>query len=121
MPGRQRRGRYSQVIGWSACEDSAARSLIDDSNHYGTHAHHKFVIEASNRDIVLQRNLDLARQIETRIHYREPLHELPAYAAVARTGHAECGQQALARRVLSLPLYPELTDLEVDYIIDSGD
>ena len=25
---------------------------------------------------------------------------------------------SLARRVLSLPLYPELTDLEVEYIID---
>jgi len=26
---------------------------------------------------------------------------------------------ALSRRVLSLPCYPELTDLEVDYIIDA--
>ncbi len=25
---------------------------------------------------------------------------------------------SLSRRVLSLPLYPELTDLEVEYIID---
>jgi dTDP-4-amino-4,6-dideoxygalactose transaminase len=25
---------------------------------------------------------------------------------------------AMARRVLTLPLYPELTDLEVEYIVD---
>ena len=28
------------------------------------------------------------------------------------------GASALSRRCLSLPLYPELTDLEVEYVID---
>jgi hypothetical protein len=94
---------------------TAARTLIDN-NIYGTHAYHKFVIEVSNRDIV-QRNLDL-RKIETRIHYREPLHELPAYAEFPGPDMLSAAS-SLARRALSLPLYPELTDLEVDYIIDS--
>ena len=94
---------------------TAARTL-KDNNNYGTHAYHKFVIEVSNRDIV-QRNLDL-RQIETRIHYREPLHELPAYAEFPGPDMLSAAS-SLSRRVLSLPLYPELTDLEVDYIIDS--
>jgi dTDP-4-amino-4,6-dideoxygalactose transaminase len=88
--------------------------LIDHNNH-ATHAHHKFVIEISNRDIV-QRNLDL-RKIETRIHYKEPLHELPAYSKYPGPDMLSAAS-ALSRRVLSLPLYPELTDLEVDYIID---
>jgi len=94
---------------------TAARTLIDNNN-YGTHAYHKFVIEVSNRDTV-QRNLDL-RKIETRIHYREPLHELPAYAEFPGPDMLSAAS-SLARRTLSLPLYPELTDLEVDYIIDS--
>jgi dTDP-4-amino-4,6-dideoxygalactose transaminase len=94
---------------------TSARCLIDNNN-YGTHACHKFVIEVSNRDIV-QRNLEL-RKIETRIHYREPLHELPAYAEFPGPDMLSAAS-SLSRRVLSLPLYPELTDLEVDYIIDS--
>lgn len=94
---------------------TSARTLIDNNN-YGTHAYHKFVIEVSNRDIV-QRNLEL-RKIETRIHYREPLHELPAYAEFPGPDMLSAAS-SLSRRVLSLPLYPELTDLEVDYIIDS--
>jgi dTDP-4-amino-4,6-dideoxygalactose transaminase len=93
---------------------TAARTLIDNNN-YGTHAYHKFVIEVSNRDIV-QRNLDL-RKIETRIHYREPLHELPAYAEFPGPDMLSAAS-SLSRRVLSLPLYPELTDLEVEYIVD---
>ena len=94
---------------------TAARCLIDNNN-YGTHACHKFVIEVSNRDIV-QRNLAL-RKIQTKIHYREPLHELPAYAGFSGPDMLSAAS-SLSRRVLSLPLYPELTDLEVDYIIDS--
>ncbi len=94
---------------------TSARTLIDNSN-YSTHAYHKFVIEISNRDIV-QRNLEI-RNIETRIHYREPLHELPAYSEFPGPDMLSAAS-SLSRRVLSLPLYPELTDLEVDYIIDS--
>lgn len=94
---------------------SSARCLIDNNN-YHKHAYHKFVIEVSNRDII-QRNLSL-RKIETRIHYREPLHELPAYAVFSGPDMLSAAS-SLSRRVLSLPLYPELTDLEVDYIIDS--
>ena len=94
---------------------TAVRALIDNNNH-ATHAHHKFVIEVSNRDI-LQRNLDL-RKIETRIHYKEPLHELPAYSKYPGPDMLSAAS-SLSRRVLSLPLYPELSDLEVDYIIDS--
>ncbi len=93
---------------------TAVRSLIDEGNHQH-HAYHKFVIEVSNRDI-LQRNLAL-HGIETRIHYREPLHELPAYQHLPGPDVLSAAS-AMARRVLTLPLYPELTDLEVEYIID---
>jgi dTDP-4-amino-4,6-dideoxygalactose transaminase len=93
---------------------TAARSLIDEGN-YQHHAYHKFVIEVGNRDI-LQRNLAL-HGIETRIHYREPLHELPAYQHLPGPDVLSAAS-AMARRVLTLPLYPELTDLEVEYIVD---
>jgi dTDP-4-amino-4,6-dideoxygalactose transaminase len=95
-------------------KSSKIRSLIDENNH-AEHAYHKFVIEVGNRDL-LQRNLDL-HGIETRIHYREPLHELPVYAGFSGPDMLSAAS-SLSRRVLSLPLYPELTDLEVEYVID---
>ena len=93
---------------------SGIRSLIDETN-YSTHAFHKFVVDADCRDL-LKRHLDL-HKIETRIHYERPVHELPAYEKCTGPDILS-GASALSRRALSLPLFPELTDLEVEYIID---
>ena len=95
-------------------KNSAARSLIDDSN-FNRHCYHKFVIETANRD-ALQHDLAL-RKIETKIHYSEPLQELPAYQHYQGPDML-AASYALSRRCLSLPIYPELTDLEVEYVID---
>ena len=91
------------------------RCLIDDSN-VSSHCFHKFVIDTDNRD-ELQVNLRSAG-IDTRVHYKHPLHELDAYQQYAGPSILNAAS-SLSRRCLSLPIYPELTDLEVDYIIDS--
>jgi len=96
-------------------KNSGIRSLITAQN-FETHSCHKFVIDVDSRD-TLARNLAI-KGIETRVHYREPLHELPAYANYAGPDMLSVAS-SLSRRVLSLPIYPELTDLEVEYIIDS--
>ena len=96
-------------------KNTKIRSLIDTGN-FETHCCHKFVIDVDNRDI-LARNLAI-KGIETKVHYKEPLHELLAYADYAQPDILSVAS-ALSRRVLSLPIYPELTDLEVEYIIDS--
>jgi dTDP-4-amino-4,6-dideoxygalactose transaminase len=88
--------------------------LIDQDNSHD-HAYHKFVIDVNNRDI-LQKNLAI-RKIETKIHYVQPLHELGTFRQYQGPDILSCAS-ALARRVLTLPLYPELTDLEVEYVID---
>jgi dTDP-4-amino-4,6-dideoxygalactose transaminase len=95
-------------------KNSSIRSLITAQN-FETHAYHKFVIDVDQRDI-LARNLEL-KGIETRVHYREPLHELTAYTDYHGPDILSVAS-SLSRRVLSLPIYPELTDLEVEYIID---
>jgi dTDP-4-amino-4,6-dideoxygalactose transaminase len=110
---QQRRGEIAAY--WvTRLKGTGIRTLIDDTN-IKTHCFHKFVIDVDRRDI-LQRNLAL-RNIETRIHYAHPLHELPAYDHLAGPDILSTAS-ALSRRVLSLPIYPELTDLEVEYIID---
>jgi dTDP-4-amino-4,6-dideoxygalactose transaminase len=94
---------------------SSIRCLIDTKN-FNDHCFHKFVIDLDQRDI-LKQNLAL-KKIETRVHYQYPLHEMgvfrqwPGPDILSRAS-------ALSRRVLSLPIYPELSDLEVDYVIDS--
>lgn len=99
----------------SRLKQTPIRSLIDKTN-VDTHAFHKFVIDVDQRDI-LQQNLAI-KGIETRVHYKEPLHELPVFSNCSGPDILSVAS-SLSRRVLSLPLYPELTDLEVEYIIDS--
>ena len=64
----------------------------------------------------MQRNLAL-RKIETKLHYKDPIQDLPAYQH-CESPSMMSASHALSRRCLSLPIYPELTDLEVEYIAD---
>jgi dTDP-4-amino-4,6-dideoxygalactose transaminase len=106
--------RQQIVTYWNQqLERTGIRSLINSANQQD-HAYHKFVIEVDNRD-QLKNNLAL-RKIETRVYYVQPLHEISVYRQWPGPDLLSCAS-ALCRRVLSLPLYPELTDLEVDYII----
>jgi len=95
-------------------DKSPARSLIDKSN-FDKHCFHKFVVDIDNRDQVRARLLTAG--IDTRVHYTHPLHELPAYQHYPGPDILSAAS-SLSRRCLSLPIYPELTDLEVEYIID---
>jgi len=90
------------------------RCLIDQEN-IKTHCFHKFVVDVDQRDI-LKRNLAI-HNIETKIHYAHPLHELPLYSDLPGPDILSSAS-SLSRRVLSLPIYPELSDLEVEYVID---
>jgi len=90
------------------------RTLTDKSN-YVDHCNHKFVIDIDQRNEV-KKELS-QRKIETKVHYESPLHEMSLYESLPGPGMLGKAS-ALARRVLSLPIYPELTDLEVEYIAD---
>jgi dTDP-4-amino-4,6-dideoxygalactose transaminase len=110
----QERRKKISLYWMGRLKGSGIRTLID-ANNFQTHAFHKFVIDVDSRDI-LQRNLNL-KKIETRIHYEQPVHELAAYETCQGPDILSVAS-AMSRRVLTLPFYPELTDLEVEYIID---
>jgi len=95
-------------------KDTDVRCLINDANAHD-HAVHKFVIDVDRRD-TLKANLTL-RKIDTRVHYATPLQEMSVYRQYPGPDML-AASSSLARRVLSLPIYPELTDLEVEYISD---
>ena len=96
-------------------EVESMRTLITDTN-IRDHGLQKFVIEVDSRDTLMQQ-LNL-RKIETKIHYRYPLHEIGVYRDHCGGPDMLAAASGLARRCLSLPFYPELTDLEVEYIAD---
>jgi len=81
------------------------------------HAWHKFVVRVPDRDRLQTYLLD--HGVETRIHYARPLTDYEAafdYFDFAREFFV--GARAHCIESLSLPIYPELTDAEVEYIAD---
>lgn len=93
---------------------SNIRCLVTRDNIHD-HGFSKFVVDVDQRDRL---HMELRNaKIETRIHYEHPLSEMGCFRQWP--GPDMLGSSfALSRRVLSLPFYPELTDLEVEYIID---
>jgi dTDP-4-amino-4,6-dideoxygalactose transaminase len=87
-------------------------TLIDSTNDL-LHSYHKFVIDIDSRDLVQQQLLECG--VETKVHYNHPLHEIGIYRKFRGPDILSCAS-SLARRVLSLPIYPEMTDSEVEYV-----
>lgn len=77
---------------------------------------HTYIIHAQRRD-ELQTYLK-TKGIETRIHYQVPIHKQPV--AQKTLGYTESSfpqMEYIAKHALSLPIYPELSQQEIDYVV----
>lgn len=84
------------------------------SRGFNSHADQKFVIYTDQRN-ELKHYLEQAG-IEVRIHYPYALSELKVASDIKVKPDLLSTSVMLSRGVLSLPIYPELTDAEVEYI-----
>ena len=80
------------------------------------HVYHLYVIRARNRND-LQSHLKV-KGISTGIHYPTPLPELEAYQYLAHKPEDFPVSSAHARQVLSLPMFPEITEEQIRYVVD---
>jgi dTDP-4-amino-4,6-dideoxygalactose transaminase len=81
-----------------------------------THVYHLYVIrvERGSRD-ELQRFLR-ERGVHTGIHYPQPLHLTPALRFLGYTAGDFPIAERFASQILSLPMYPELTREQIEYV-----
>jgi dTDP-4-amino-4,6-dideoxygalactose transaminase len=81
------------------------------------HVYHLYVIRARRRDELLE--FLKSKGVDAGIHYPIPLHRQPAYAKLGYSDlHLPISEQAAAE-VLSLPMYPELTEPQIRYVADA--
>jgi len=98
---------------WIDCfKDLPLRCLTDT---IGPHAHQKFVMYMPDRNS-LHTHL-ITDGIESKIHYEYTLSDLPISKNLVKPDMLSTSVM-LSRGVLSLPLYPELTDEEVEHVAD---
>jgi dTDP-4-amino-4,6-dideoxygalactose transaminase len=78
---------------------------------------HQYVIEVPDRDSL--RAMLQAEGISTLVHYPQAVHQQPAYSASAFANTTLSATDTAVKRILSLPMYPELSDREVESVADA--
>ena len=81
------------------------------------HVWHQYVIRVRGRDEVRARLAEAG--VGTAIHYPEPVHRQDAYARLPVGPGGLEATEALAGEILSLPMYPELADEDVERVIEA--
>ncbi|MFO1313541.1 MAG: DegT/DnrJ/EryC1/StrS family aminotransferase [Burkholderiales bacterium] len=84
---------------------------------YARHVYHVYAVRTNNR-AAWQERLNAAG-IQTGIHYPIPVHLLPAFADLGYKAGAFPHAERAANEVLSLPMFPELTEAQCAEVCDA--
>ena len=82
----------------------------------GQHNYHLYVVRCERRD-QLQQSLN-EKGVTTLIHYPVPIHLQEAYRDLNKREGDYPVTELIARQILSLPIFPELTYDEARYVVD---
>ena len=105
---RENAARYNQLL-------KNAGLTLPRELEYARHIYHLYVVQSEDRD-GLQESLDQAG-VQTGIHYPIPIHLQPAYAFMGHKPGDFPESELQARRVLSLPMFAELTNDQVEQVV----
>ena len=81
------------------------------------HIFHQYTVRVDRRD-ALQAHLK-AQEIGSAVYYPIPLHRQPCFAHLGYAAGSMPHTERAATEVLSLPIYPELTRTQLDYVVDA--
>lgn len=108
---RERAARYGEAL---AAVSGVAIPATDPANE---HIFHQYTLRADRRDELLAHLK--ARGIGCAVYYPIGLHLQPCFAHLGyRAGSLPRTEQAM-REVVSLPVYPELTDSQMGEVVDA--
>jgi len=113
---------------WTAKRVANAKYFIDNfqdideltlpvTKEYSNHVYHQFAVRCKDRDALLEFLKE--KEIGTAIHYPKPIHLQPAYKFLGiQEGSFPISEQ-ISKEIFSLPIFPELKEEELKYIVDS--
>jgi dTDP-4-amino-4,6-dideoxygalactose transaminase len=78
------------------------------------HVYHLYVIQSPQRDRLVGYLKD--QGVSTGLHYPTPVHLQPCYAQLGMGAGSLPETEAIASRVVSLPMFAEITTEQIDYV-----
>ncbi|MBX7250411.1 MAG: DegT/DnrJ/EryC1/StrS family aminotransferase [Candidatus Promineofilum sp.] len=84
---------------------------------YAEHIFHLYVVRVHNREALME--YLKSKGIASGLHYPIPIHVQPAYTELGYKAGDFPITEAYAETILSLPIYPELDDDKVAYVVDA--
>lgn len=82
------------------------------------HVYHQYTIKVKNRD-AMKKKLDDGKITSSMIYYPVPLHLQTAYKDLGMGPGSLSLSEQVSHEVLSLPMYPELTEAQIKQIADA--
>ncbi len=105
---------HERLADWAA-ENGVDRPTVPEGCEHPAHIYHLLLPGLEQRHAFLGHLRD--RGVEATFHY-QPLHNAPAGLRYGRTGPGGCPvTEAVADRLVRLPLYPDLSDEELDTVV----
>ncbi len=109
--------RRREIAGWYRRGLEDAPVVLPEEEPWACHVYHLYIIRAKERDPLMKHLAD--KGITTLIHYPTPIHLQEAYRSLGYgKGSFPVAEQA-AGEIISLPMYPSLTEEEVQYVCTS--
>ena len=121
------RAKLKYLDGWNAARRRVANTyerLLSEVEGVVTpvtaenneHVFHLYVIQVDERDTVIQTLND--KGIGALIHYPIPVHLQPAYTELGLGEGSFPVTEMLAKRIVSLPMYPGLSEESIEFVCD---
>ena len=90
---------------------------LPDRVEFNSHIFHLFVIQVEDRQALM--DYLQGRMVGTAIHYPVPIHLQPAYQKYGYARGSLPVTEKAANRVLSLPMYPQLSEQQIDIVTEA--
>ncbi len=84
---------------------------------YAKHVYHIYAIRVQNRDTLISKLAD--KDISSGIHYPVPIHLQEAYSFLGQGKNSFPVAEKCAGEFVSLPMFPELTREQIEYVSDN--
>ena len=91
--------------------------ILPNNDDVESHVFHLYVIRTKQRDQLMSYLNE--KKIQVGIHYPIPIYSLGAYSHLGLTGSDYPTTECFSREILSLPMFPELSEDQIDIVTDT--